>query len=104
MDHPLHSEKRSDNTQDFTILNIGHALAHTQVIATLERGHLPENLGPYTTNYEYPFFVEIRISPGEAHGLPFIFPARYDDSQALAVLIRTATVRGLLPSDSWIHY
>ena len=56
MDHPLHSEKRSDNTQDFTILNIGHALAHTQVIATLERGHLPENLGPYTTNYEYPIF------------------------------------------------
>ena len=56
MDHPLHSEKRSDNTQDFTILNIGHALAHTQVIATLERGHLPENLGPYTTNYEDPVF------------------------------------------------
>lgn len=44
------------NTQDFTILESGHALAHTQVIAILERGHRPGSSTPYTTNYEYPNF------------------------------------------------
>ncbi|MHB1880861.1 MAG: hypothetical protein ACYCPA_01420 [Acidithiobacillus sp.] len=44
------------NTQDFTILESGHALAHTQVIAILEDRHPPKNLWSYTPNYEYPFY------------------------------------------------
>ena len=52
---------RPSGTQDFTILESGHALAHTQVIAILERVHPPKNLWSYTPNYEYPKKLSLRL-------------------------------------------